>query len=76
MIIPTRISLEDWAASLIIDFPTDNIPNLSNIKEWRQWANQVSGCDSFQAANVPPANSSFKDWKSWAEAVFFLLQDN
>jgi len=69
VMIPAGVSLEMWAASLVVDFPTDNIPVLKGSGNWKQWASFLIQENSF-ANNGAPGPSLFKDWQSWAQAVF------
>jgi hypothetical protein len=73
MVLPERISLKAWAASLVIDYPNDNIPLLFNEKQWKDWGNLLVQEDSFSDNNAP-GTGDFNDWQSWAKAVFYVMQ--
>lgn len=68
MIIPERVSLQFWAASLIQDFPLDNIPLLRG-ENWREWGDFLIQENSF-ASEGAPSTKLYKDWKTWADAIF------
>jgi len=70
MIIPQYISLEDWAASLLIDFPDENVPILYNKEEWKDWGNDVIDSPLFSQLNVP-RTELYDNWQDWAN-VFYL----
>jgi hypothetical protein len=72
MVIPLYVTLKEWAASLVIDFPDDNIPLLYNEVNWKTWGNFLVDSTSF-ADNFSPATSGFLDWKHWAQAVFLTM---
>lgn len=69
MIIPEYISLRDWAASLIVDFPADNLPILYNEEEWKDWGNDVILSPSFERTNAPRTDS-YSEWSDWAKALY------
>lgn len=72
MVIPTNITLSKWAASLVIDFPDDNVPLLYNEMEWKKWGNFLVEGNSF-LSNFAPPTKGFQDWKPWAMAVFSTM---
>lgn len=74
MIQPYNIDLEDWAASLIIDFPVDQIPILYQKGDWKEWGNQVILCDTFYQAGAP-GTLDYIDWLSWAQDVYLAMLD-
>lgn len=74
MMIPNDATLSDWAASLIIDFPQDNVPVLRDEKEWKLWGNLLIEENSF-AINGAPGTSEYTDWKSWAREVFYSMNN-
>lgn len=79
MIIPIGISDDnwelDWANSLFIDFPTDNIPILTNKNDWKNWGGQLVQSQSF-AENNAPSPTTEKDFKSYAERLFYVMSNN
>jgi hypothetical protein len=79
MIIPIGISDDewevDWANSLLIDFPNDNIPILTSPRNWRNWGSQLVQSTSFSENNAPgPAFE--KDFKTYAERLFYVMSNN
>jgi hypothetical protein len=69
MILPDYISLRDWANSLLIDFPADNLPILYNEEEWKDWGNEVVFSPSFEKLNSP-GTAIYENWRDWAVAVY------
>lgn len=69
MMLPVLVDLKTWAASLIIDFPTDNIPILSDEKKWKEWGNALVQETTF-AENGAPETDQFNDWRTWAQFLF------
>ena len=69
MVQPRYITLSNWAASLVIDFPDDDVPILMNEKDWKKWGNRLVECSTF-AQNAAPGTAFYKDWQSWAMDVF------
>jgi hypothetical protein len=37
MMLPKMTTLSTWAASLVVDFPNDNLPFLEQEDKWREW---------------------------------------
>jgi hypothetical protein len=72
MIIPEFISLHDWAASLFIDFPDDNIPFLLHERDWKLWGDLLSQEETFIENNAP-TTETFDEWRDWAHAVYYTL---
>lgn len=66
IVLPVGIDVLDWAASLVIDFPRDDVPRLDDPSAWQQWAERLLQSPSFLLAPRPDA---FSDWRSWAESV-------
>jgi hypothetical protein len=74
MVIPLNINLKDWSASLVVDFPSDDIPLLYDENSWKSWGNALVQCTSF-STNGAPATTLFKDWISWALAIFNVMSN-
>lgn len=72
MMVPKYTTLQDWADSLVIDFPGDNIPILKEEGDWKTWGNTLIQETSF-SDNGAPGTATFEDWTSWAEAVFYVM---
>jgi len=68
MMNPVGATLISWASSLIIDFPTDNIPILRNENEWKRWGDMLVQETTF-ANNGAPGTLMYNDWKTWAYAI-------
>lgn len=71
MMIPTFTDLKTWAASLLIDFPREDIPVLSN-QDWKEWGDELVQTDAFNKEGAPGTHF-YSDWKKWAEAVFYTM---
>ena len=75
MILPIGISLKDWSASLVVDFPTDNIPILPSDDKWKSWGDLLIQENSFSEADAP-GTALFSEWQPWATAVFYAMANN
>lgn len=71
MILPYFISLIDWANSLLIDFPADNLPILYN-DDWKSWGNEIIFAPSFERLNAP-GTEFYEDWRDWAMALYSAM---
>ena len=69
MISPVNIAFPLWAQSLIIDFPTDNIPVYIEGHDWKLWGDFVSQEISFAKQGVP-GTQGFEERMSWAMVVY------
>lgn len=69
MTLPIGITLSYWAASLVIDFPNDNIPLLSSEDQWKPWGNILVQTNSF-ASNGAPGTDLYSDAPTWMQAVY------
>jgi len=74
MILPYGISFDDWASSLNIDFPNDNIPLLYN-SDWKSFGEVLVSCESF-ISNSAPSPSSYNDVQEWMMDVYLAMDDN
>jgi hypothetical protein len=74
MIMPQYSTPKIWAASLIIDFPTDNVPILNNEKEWRLWGDILVQSNSF-TTNGCPFPKSYSNFNDWSSAVYRTMVD-
>lgn len=75
MMIPNFVSLKNWSHSLIIDFPSDNIPVLMDEENWKTWGNHLIQENSF-SKNGAPSTKNYPDWKSWAKDIFKVMVNN
>jgi hypothetical protein len=75
MMLPINTTLKRWADSLIVDFPFDDIPILSNEENWKDWGNFLIQRTSF-ANNQAPGTSPFNDRFAWAMAVYKQMANN
>lgn len=71
MMIPLNTDLSTWAASIVVDFPQDNIPILKDM-DWKKWGNFLIQESTF-ADNGAPGPLSYSDWEPWAMAVFYSM---
>lgn len=70
MIIPKKGgSFFEFSASLIIDFPKDDIPIFRNEKDWKLFGNLLIQENSF-AINGAPSPDGFKNRTQWEQALF------
>lgn len=72
MVIPKNITLKEWAQSLIVDFPSDLIPRLTDEEAWKNWGDALVQETSF-ASNAAPGTRFYEDWQPWAQAVFAAM---
>lgn len=67
--LPVNTTLSLWAASLVVDFPRDNIPLLGEEEDWKKWGCFLVQENSF-ASNGAPSPLFYEDKWKWAQAVF------
>lgn len=80
---PERITLTYWAACLVSDYNTENLPKLEDENSWQEWGTIVAGTGIFLKASVPAPISTkggekkevFKEWDKWAKVVYTILSD-
>jgi hypothetical protein len=70
--IPEFTTLTDWAASLVVDFPLDNIPFLKDESVWKEWGNTLIRENSF-AENGAPGTGDYSSWKPWAVDIYKVM---
>lgn len=75
MILPIETTLRNWADSLFIDFPNDDIPILITEDNWKEWGNQLIQADSFFDNNAP-STDVYNDWQQWANHVFYVMNNS
>ena len=75
MVMPEFMTLTNWAMSLIIDFPEDNIPLLTDESRWHEWGDNLVQEESFIHNNAP-GTRYYKDWNEWADEVYFVMSNN
>ena len=69
MMMPIHTDLQTWASSLIIDFPTQNVPLYHEGDDWKTWGNfLIQGSDFSE--NGAPGTEHFSEWNDWAMAVY------
>lgn len=74
MMIPIKADLKTWASSLIVDFPFDNIPVLTNESDWERWGTLLIESNSF-AVNAAPPTRGYSDWQDWAMRVYKVMSN-
>ena len=72
MVIPEHISFTNWAHSLLIDFPHEDINVYAEGTDWKEWGDMLAQCDIFTSAGAP-GTEKYADWQSWAKAVFYCM---
>lgn len=75
MILPIGVNLRNWANSLFVDFPNDNIPILTQEANWKEWGNQLVQSESFFRNNAP-FTDLYDDWEPWANHVFYVMNNS
>lgn len=81
---PERISLNYWAACLVADFPSENLPILESDEVWQEWGTIVANTGIFLRAHIPPPltikqgekQQVFADWEKWAKVVYTIMSDD
>lgn len=69
MILPKYITLKNFAASLVIDFPNDNVSILQSDKDWKKFGALLIQENSF-SNNGAPGPGLYKNPDKWAVALF------
>lgn len=72
MMVPDNATFYDWAHSLIIDFPGDDIPTLTDENEWQLWGNLLVEQDSF-AIDGAPSTFAYEDKWQWARDIYSAM---
>jgi hypothetical protein len=75
MILPIGINLRNWANSLFVDFPNDDIPILTQEANWKEWGNRLVQGESFFRNNAP-STDIYGDWQPWANHVFYVMNNS
>jgi len=65
MVTPEFIEFDRWAASLVTDFPRDDIPIPPPEAEWHAWARVVASRPTF-VKNLAPWPDDYEGWREWA----------
>ena len=82
MVYPEYISFEDWAASLFVDYPGENLPiPPKDEKEWEDWGAIVANTGAFSKAASPSPTSmngsnkvsAFSSWQEWAKVAYIAM---
>lgn len=74
MMIPTGVKPKIWFASLVIDFPNDNIPILIDDNDWKAKGSVLAQENSF-AIQGAPSTFGFNDFEPWAIEVFNTMNN-
>jgi hypothetical protein len=75
MMIPDYATINEWSSSLLVDFANDNLPILTDNKDWKSWGNYVIQADSF-SSNACPGTDMYDNWKDWAGEVYFCMTND
>lgn len=83
IVYPEYISLKDWAANLVIDYPGEYLPVLANEDKWQEWGASVVSSGIFAKLEVPSPYSisqgrktdAFPNWQEWAKVMYRILID-
>lgn len=81
MIIPEYISLQNWSASLLVDYRKYHIPILMHEDDWKQWAEDLLSVPPFRGKNIPLPSSidqsavlkTDQEWQPWARAFYLVV---
>jgi hypothetical protein len=69
MMMPLNTEFSTWAASLVIDYPKDNIPLFTKGMDWRLWGNFLIQEQTFEQ-NGCPSTQRYSDPMVWARDVY------
>jgi hypothetical protein len=80
---PEYISLKDWAAALVTDYPNEYLPLLEDENNWQEWGTIVISTGMFERAGIPAPFSiaqglkkdNFENWQAWAKVVYTNLSN-
>jgi len=72
MILPGYSNLRDWADSLLIDFPNENLPILYTEDMWKDWGNTIVFSPIFESLNAPKTDL-YDRWQDWANDLFLTV---
>ncbi len=75
MMKPLFSDVKDWAASLVIDFPNDNIPRLERNSDWKEWGNSLVGENSFSTSGAPGTHN-YSSPRPWMIDVYKVMLNN
>lgn len=75
MMIPDHTDIKTWFSSLLIDFPNDNIPILTDNKNWKSVGNHIIQGGIF-ATNSCPATDTYDEWLAWAKDFYFCMANS
>lgn len=64
----------DWAASLLIDFPNDDIPILTDENDWKNWGDKLVEIPVFES-NEAPSTLKYDDSQKWMEAIYNAMSN-
>lgn len=78
---PEYISLKNWAANLVYDYPAEYLPQLEDEKKWEEWGSAVVATGVFARNSIPAPFSiaqgakrqDFKNWQEWAKVFYNLM---
>lgn len=72
IVIPIDIPWPLWAAQLLIDYPTSNIPVPPDEAGWSEWAERLQAVNT-QLSDAPRPEA-FSDWRDWAMALIRAVE--
>jgi hypothetical protein len=73
MINPSLVGLKEWADSLIVDYPDQNVPILLFEMDWQRWASELIKSSIFSNSSIPNPHNLI-EWREWARWVYGILQ--
>ena len=73
MITPTKdTTFQQFVSSMIVDFPTENIPSENNEENWESWGRNLIQLHSF-SKNGAPDPYGFENKIDWYQAIFHSM---
>ena len=72
MVNPQGLDLLQWADTIFVDFPTNDVPILVDPTDWKTWGNDLVACTTFELNNAP-GTDDYTDWYGWAQEVYYSM---
>jgi hypothetical protein len=72
IVLPMGMSFRRWAATLQVDYSTEDVPLPPPEDQWQGWAQRLVERNVFQNDQIPNP-IGFKGWQDWAIRVAQVL---
>ncbi len=78
VVLPIKISFDDWFSQIRQDLPNLEFPNPDGVKNWRETVTQLINMNSLD--NIPiPTKSTYpkdEDWRKWGAYFVDIMLDS